>query len=132
MIGVDTNVLLRYVIKDDLAQFERADAFFKQCSSDRPAYVSMVVLAEFIWVLQRYYRYSTVQVLNTVNAMLDAAELNFEMEEHLAPFFARLKPTKGDIADCLIAFCAVRAGCSHTVTFDRRAAGAIPEMELLA
>lgn len=132
MIAVDTNVLLRYVIQDDRTQFEHAERFFRKCSSEEPAFVSLVVLAEFAWVLRRHYRYPPAQVLEVINALLDAAELTFEMEETLAPYFARLSSLKGDVADHLIAFCSRRAGCSHTITFDKAAARSVPGMELLS
>ena len=132
MIAVDTNVLLRYIVRDDPDQFECATEFFKKRTSADPAYVSLVVLAELAWVLRRHYRYSSAQILGLLKALLDTAELSFEMEEVLAPYFSRIKDLKGDVADHLVAFSSMNAGCRHTVSFDRTAAKAIHGMELLA
>ena len=132
MIAVDTNVLLRYIVRDDPDQFERATEFFKKRTSADPAYVSLVVLAELAWVLRRHYRYSSAQILGLLKALLDTVELSFELEEVLAPYFSRMKDLKGDVADHLVALSSMNAGCRHTVTFDRAAAKSVNGMELLA
>ena len=131
MIAVDTNVLLRYIIRDDPVQFERAAEFFNKRTSAEPAYVSLVVLAELAWVLRRHYQYSSAQILGLLKALLDTVELSFELEEVLAPYFSRMKDLKGDVADHLVALSSMNAGCRHTVTFDRAAAHSVPGMELL-
>ncbi|PWV95493.1 putative nucleic-acid-binding protein [Hoeflea marina] len=132
MIAVDTNVLLRYFVHDDHAQFESAKRFFNERTSTEPAYISLVVLAEFAWVLRRRYRYSSAQVLGLLQALLDTAELSFELEDVLAPYFSGMKELKGDVADHLVALSSMRAACSHSVTFDRAASKAVHGMELLA
>ena len=53
MIAVDTNILLRYVVRDDPEQLEKAANFFRERTTEDPAYVSLIVVAEMIWVLRR-------------------------------------------------------------------------------
>ena len=55
MIAVDTNVLLRFVVRDDVVQFKRASRFFDQRTAEDPAFISLIVLAEFVWALRRHH-----------------------------------------------------------------------------
>jgi predicted nucleic-acid-binding protein len=87
-------------------------------------------VVELIWVLRRHYRYPREDVRAAIMALMEAAEVVFEDEEYLSALLAG--SAKGDIADHLIAYCAARAGCSSTVTFDKDAASSIPSMELLS
>jgi len=130
MKAVDTNILLRYIVRDHPEQFNKAAAFLMARTAGDPAYVSLIVVTELIWALRRRYRYSREDVHAVIAALLETAELIFEDELHLSALLAN-RP-KGDIADHLIAFCAKRAECTTVVTFDRNAAKAIPSMELLS
>jgi predicted nucleic-acid-binding protein len=130
MKAVDTNVLLRYIVRDHPQQFEAAAAFLRARTPDDPAFVSLIVVAEFVWALRRRYRYSREDVHAIVVALLEAAEVMFEDEPYLSALLA--DQPKGDIADHLIAYCAARAGCGSVATFDRNAAKIIPTMELLS
>lgn len=130
MKAVDTNLLLRYIVRDDLRQFEKAAVFLNERTPEDPAFVGLIVVAEAAWALRQRYRYSREDVLSLMTALVEAKELVFEEEAYLSMLLAG--NPRGDIADHLIAFCAARAGCSHTVTFDKRAAKAIPSMELLS
>jgi predicted nucleic-acid-binding protein len=132
MKAVDTNVLVRYVVRDDPQQFAKAAAFLEQRTPNDPAFVSLVVLVELVWALRRRYRYSREQVHSLVLALLETAEITFEEEQFLSTLINGNKQTRGDIADHLIAFSAARAGAAFTATFDRQAAKVIPSMELLA
>ena len=129
MKAVDTNVLLRFVVRDDPKQFEVASRFLTARTADDPAYVSLIVLAEMVWALERRYGYPRDSVRGVVLALLESAEVVFEAEASLSMLIAQ--KAKGDIADHLIALSARRAGCASVATFDKRAARAIPSMELL-
>ena len=131
MIAVDTNVLLRYVLKDDPAQFEAAASFFARRSPDDPAFVSLIVLCEMAWVLQQRYRYSQEQVLALVSLLLETAEIRIEDEAEISALVAGGR-NQGDLADHLISHSARRGGSRATATFDRRAAMAVPGMELVS
>lgn len=132
MIGVDTNVLVRFVVKDDLDEFERSSAFLADRTPEQPAFVSIIVLIEFVWVLRSRYRYTQESIGFAIEALLSSPALVFEEGEFLSILLRNTKVKSGDLADHLIAFCAARAGCSRTVTLDAAAANAIPSMELLA
>ena len=132
MNAMDTNVLVRYLVRDDLEQHTKAADFLMGRSADDPAYVSLIVVVELAWVLRRLYRYSRDQVHLVIVRLLETAELAFEEEEYLSTLLHREASMKGDIADHLIVFAASKAGCSRTVTFDRGAAKSVAGMELLA
>lgn len=132
MNAVDTNILVRYLVRDNLQQYTRAADFLNSRSSDDPAYVSLIVVVELIWVLRRLYRYSKEQVRFVLLRLLETAELVFEEEQYIAILLNKDNSTVGDFADHLIVFSAFKAGCSRTVTFDRGAAKSVSGMELLA
>ena len=127
--AVDTNVLLRFVVRDDEDQFARASAFLASRTPADPAFISLVVLVEFAWSLRQRYGRSRGDIRALVTSLLDARELAFEDESEVSTIVA--DATRGELADHLIAYCARRAGCSSTVTFDQRAAKAIGGMELM-
>ena len=130
MIAVDTNILLRFVLRDDEEQFTKASAFFNDRTSNDPAFVSLIVVAELVWVLRQRYGYSRADVGALVSRLLDTAEILFEDHGSLSKIAAEAKA--GDLADHLVSYSARRAGCSHTVTFDLKAARLVPSMELLS
>jgi len=132
VIGVDTNVLLRILVRDEPEQTRKALAFIEHRTPDDPAFVSLIVVAELVWALRQRYEYPMTDIRRLLSAMLEAREFVFEEEALLVDLFNSSDSGRGDVADHLIAFCASRAGCTHTVTFDHRAAKAIPSMELLA
>lgn len=130
MKAVDTNVLLRFVLRDDERQFATAAAFFNSRTAEDPAFISLIVLAELVWALRQRYGYSRSETRSLVVTLLETAELLFEDEGVLSSMVAEAE--RGDLADHLICHSAKRAGCTSTVTFDQDAAKAIPSMELLA
>lgn len=131
MIAVDTNVLLRYILNDDEAQFALASSFFKARTVQNPAFVGLIVLCEMAWSLRRRYGFSREQVRSVVMRLFETAEVQIEAEAEISPLVSGAD-MKADIADLLISHCAGRSGCAATVTLDRRAAARIPGMELLA
>lgn len=130
MKAVDTNVLLRYVVRDDDGQFDKAAEFLATRTPEDPAYIGLIVVAEFVWALRRRYRYPPASIRAILTALLETAEIVFEEEEYLSLLLA--SGPQGDIADHLIAYRAARAGCTSTATFDQNAARSIPSMELLS
>lgn len=130
MIGVDTNVLVRLLTADDTAQHAVAVRFFQDRSATDPAFVSAVTLAETIWVLRFRYRLTSAEILDAVSGILDSDDFIVEGREMLT--VARDAGKSAPLTDFLVAHLGRRAGCSTTVTFDRRAAKLVPSMELLA
>ncbi|MGQ2967748.1 MAG: PIN domain-containing protein [Allorhizobium sp.] len=131
MIGVDTNVLVRFLVEDDPKQNALARDFFSKRSAEDPAFVSAIVLAETVWVLRRNLKLPLATVCDLIQNLLAADRLVVEFTEELDALLSQNTP-QSDIADYLIAWSAKRAGCKAAVTFDRTSAEAIPGMELLA
>jgi len=132
LIGLDTNVVVRIMTGDDDRQVAKIRAFLDGRSADDPAYVSAVVLAETIWVLESRLGYSREAVLTGLERLLTSNELQIEHGERLSDLLQERHGNRIDIADHLVAWSSQAAGCSATVTFDRRAARNIPGMELLS
>lgn len=123
MIGLDANVVVRFLVQDDEIQSPIANRIMARLTRDEPGYISSAVLAEITWVLARAYRAPRSEISQAVEGMLRSAELVVENAEAgyraLAVFNA--SPSVG-YADALIAQTAALAGVSETVTFDRTAA----------
>ena len=122
MIALDSSILLRYLTGDDASQSRVAAILVEErLSADEPGYVSIVALIEMIWVLRRGYGYSAEQVDGVVERLLHAAQL--EIGDRPAVERALAKKS-GGLADRIIHELGLAAGCTETVTFDRRFARA--------
>ncbi len=135
MIGLDTNVLVRYLAQDDAEQSALDTRLIEQdLSASRPGFISLVVLVELCWVLKRLYAATDAELLATVTDVLDAAAFRVEQRGVVQAALAQLAQSttgKAGFADALIAALASHHGCTQTVTFDRGAAKAVG-MTLLA
>lgn len=120
--GLDTNVLVRFFAQDDAEQSRRVDEFMQSLTAERPGFISVVVLAEMIWVLRGSYRASKGQVIDCVNRLLNSPEMVLEGETAIAHAVKLFRNRKADFTDCLIERSCHLAGCGSTVTFDRDAA----------
>lgn len=124
MIGVDTNVLVRYIAQDDRIQSARATAFIeRECSPESPGFVGLVVLAEVVWVSESLYGATRKDVVNIVGRILGTRQLTVQDAETAWQALHSFEAGKADFADCLVASSAIAAGCDQVVTFDKRAAG---------
>lgn len=122
MIGVDTNVLVRYLVQDDPAQTGLAKRFLETELSDRqPGFVSLVVLVETLWVLRSIYALTPVELVETVRDLLEIGQLHVEQRTSVMRALTRIGQRNADLVDALVAEIAVEAGCTRTVTFDRAA-----------
>jgi predicted nucleic-acid-binding protein len=119
MIGLDTNVLVRYFAQDDVAQSKKATALMESFSAERPGYVSQIALVEVVWVLGRSYGVERKQMGEIIESMLGTKELVVEgadtVRKALRVFAAS---DKADFADCLIERSGHVAECEYTATFD--------------
>ena len=123
MIGIDTNVLLRLLVRDDDAQVRAAERFIAtHCSPDDPGFVSLVVIVEPAWALRRVYLYDRSQIAAALGSLLDVAELEVESAVEVRSAIADFATSAAGLVDCLVARTNVAAGCEYTVTFDRKAA----------
>jgi predicted nucleic-acid-binding protein len=118
MIGLDTNILMRYFLRDDPEQSMRAATLMKSLSPSAPGYISSVTLAESVWVLERLYRKPKSDVVFFIRGLLESKQLSVENQDAVAQALRRFEGSNADFADCLIERLCDTAGCSHTMTFD--------------
>ena len=121
MIGLDTNVLVRFLVLDDRAQSARATQIMEALSEADPGFVSAVVLAETVWVLERSYRQDRATIARVVQELLSADGLVLEHPEAVAIAMSSVRDAGADFADALIGAIAAEVGCTRTLTFDRGA-----------
>ncbi|MHB8347321.1 MAG: PIN domain-containing protein [Acidiferrobacterales bacterium] len=122
MLGIDTNVLVRFLVRDDEAQFERARRLIKrEVSAGRRVFVNQLVIMESEWVLRSRYAVSKHQIIETLSGLLDAADVQFEDEPALEQALFLWKDTTADFADCMIDAKNRRLGCRVTASFDSKA-----------
>lgn len=120
MIGIDTNVLVRYVVGDDERQFAAAARTLESLSEDRPGFVTQVVLAELYWVLARTYRYPAASCLAVVRGLVATASMEFDDAEGVVRAL-ELAEAGADFPDALIQGAMELFGVRDTVTFDEAA-----------
>jgi predicted nucleic-acid-binding protein len=122
VIGVDSNVLVRYLVQDEPRQAAMAQRFVeRQLSSERPGHISLITLAETIRVLQRSYGVDKPDLIPILANL--AADDRFVVQEVDALWLSleSCEQTDADLADALIYHLNQRQGCTHTVTFDKKA-----------
>ncbi|MDX2238387.1 MAG: type II toxin-antitoxin system VapC family toxin [Hyphomonadaceae bacterium] len=125
MIGLDTNVVVRFLVQDDPQQSALATQLMEGLTRERPGFIGMVVLAEITWVLSRAYKASRQDIANAVEGLLRANEIVVEnAEAGYRAVAAYQRAGAGEFADALIAQTASLSGASEIVTFDAQAAKA--------
>jgi predicted nucleic-acid-binding protein len=122
VIGLDTNVLVRYIMQDDTKQSPLATRFVESLTPESPGFVPLVAIVELGWVLSSAYELGRGQLIEAVEALLRTKELVVEHGETVWKGLRLLQSARGDFADCLIACSAEATGCAKTMTFDRGAA----------
>jgi predicted nucleic-acid-binding protein len=122
MIGLDTNVLVRYVAQDDPVQSARATELIESLSATSPGFIAMVSIVELVWVLQSCYGSTKDEIVQLMGTLLRTKELIVEHAEIVWQALRSFTSAKADFADCLIERCAHAAGSDYVVTFDRKAA----------
>ena len=123
MIGLDTNILVRYLAQDDPVQSPQAtDLIERHLTEDEPGFVSVVTMAEIARVLSSVHRLANSAVADTIERVLQAGALVVENEQEVFTAMIAVREARGTFGDALIVALGAKAGCSHTLTFDRRAA----------
>lgn len=123
MIGLDTNVLVRYLVRDDPAQTARADRLIEsRCTPEHPGRVALVTLCELYWVLRRGYGYRQPDILRVLRGLLSAADLDLENPALVGAAIQASERGKVGFADHVIAHGNAEAGAKPTFTFDSAAA----------
>lgn len=131
MIGLDTNVLVRYVTQDDPVQSPKASELIESLTTFSPGFVSLVSVVELVWVLQSCYQSARADIVTVLETLLRTRELTIEHAEIIWQALRRFTVSKADFADCLIERCAHGAGCEYTATFDLNAAKAVGMRRLI-
>ena len=123
MIGLDSNVLVRYIVQDDPAQSHAATRLIEsQCTVHSPGWVGITVLMGLVWVLTTAYRYEKAVVTSVIRQLLRTTELMVEDREIAWTALREFETGIADFADCLLSHRNRASGCTQTYTFDRKAA----------
>lgn len=122
MMGLDSNILVRYLTQDDPIQSPKAtEVIERRLTEENPGFVSIVAMVETVWVLDRAYELATNEIAAAVERMLQTSVLVVENEQQVFTAMIALKEGRGSFADALIVALGARVGCSRTLTFDQKA-----------
>ncbi len=124
MIGLDTNVLVRYIMQDDVKQAAKATKLMESLSAQAPGFITLVSVVELVWVLSSSYGLDRKQVAQALEIILRSRQLIVDHAEHVVRALRAFTAGNADFADCLIERIAASAGCAQTMTFDAAAAKA--------
>lgn len=131
MIGLDTNILLRYITNDDAAQAKAAEALIaSRCSREQPGFISTSVLVELLWSLSSGYGYSRDDLQKVMSELIEAQEFRLEQFDLVVEAFTDWQSSSAGYTDILLGLINAQNGCETTYTFDRRAS-ALPTFTLL-
>lgn len=122
MIGLDTNILVRYFVKDDPEQTRLAVNLIYALSPAEPGWVGQATILELVWVMTRIYRVKKDRVAQVLDMLLASRDIVVGQDDTAREALRLYRAGNTDFADCLIAASAKAAGCRRTVTFDRIAA----------
>ena len=122
MIGLDTNVLVRYIAQDDPKQSPKATHLIESLTVDAPGYVSVVSVVELVWVLTGCYASTKGEICEVLETLLRTKEIIVAHTDTVWKALRLFKEGRADFADCMIERSANEAGCGYTATFDRDAA----------
>jgi predicted nucleic-acid-binding protein len=122
MLGIDTNVLIRYIVQDDPEQSKHATQFIETvCKEENMIFISGIVLCELVWVLESAYEYQKKNILEVLEKILRTREFCIHQPEILWNAFHDYKKIAVDFSDSYIAHLNHANQCEHTITFDKKA-----------
>ena len=122
MIGLDTNVIVRYIMQDDARQSRLASTLIEKLTIDEPGFVPLVAVIELVWVLSSSFELARVQITSALEILLQTKEIQIERAEVVWRALRIYQGSSADFADCMVERSAAAAGCLRTMTFDRGAA----------
>ena len=124
MLGIDTNVLIRFLVRDDEMQFEKARKLIRrEVAAGHRVFVNQLVLMETEWVLRSRYTVPKNQIIEAISGLLNATDIQFEDEPSIEEALFIWKESAADFADYLIGAKNRRMGCRATATFAGQAPG---------
>jgi predicted nucleic-acid-binding protein len=122
MTGIDTNVLVRYITRDEPDQYRAAKAFLEShCTRETPGFVNAIVLCELVWVLTGAYDATRDEVVRVIDQLLRTRQLQIERRDQVHAALNAYQKHSAGFADCLLGQINLHAGCTETVTFDQDA-----------
>jgi len=131
MIALDTNVLVRFLVKDDEQQAELVRVLFMEAEQRKePLLVPLLVVLELIWVLESVYEISRSKIVGAIEDLIHMTVLQFERVSVVQRFVRSARDGRGDLADLFIAGSAMESGCQSILTFDKKASR-LPMFQLL-
>jgi len=123
MIGLDTNVLVRYIAQDDPQQAAKAARLIeRELSEARPGFIATVALAELVWVMEECYRSTKPEIVAILQRILRTRQFVVEEAETVWKAVRLFESARADFADCLIDCIGAAHDCEFTATFDKDAA----------
>jgi predicted nucleic-acid-binding protein len=122
MIGLDTNVLVRYIMQDDARQSALATRLIEGLSEDAPGFITIVSVIELTWVLESAFELNRSQIVEAFQRIMSVDVFKLDRVGVVASALRTYADGKADFADCLIERLSAQAGCDRTMTFDRNAA----------
>jgi predicted nucleic-acid-binding protein len=122
MIGLDTNVLVRYIMQDDPRQSPKATRLIESLGADSPGFIAVVSVVELYWVLTSCYGLDAHDVKRALEALLRAKQIVVDRADQVLRALRSFNDGKADFADCLIERISSSVGCTETLTFDANAA----------
>lgn len=124
MIGLDTNVIVRYLTHDDPIQTSAAVKMLDSLAPDEPGFLSLVVIVELVWVLESFYSARKSEIERVLETLLSNDRLVVERSEIVWQALRKFSSSRAGFSDCLIEHCSQAAECEYTVTLDKHAAAA--------
>ena len=120
MIGLDTNVLLRFLLQDDEVQGENASRAIGQAAArNEPLFVGLVVLCESVWVLESVYRYRKPELVGVLDELLATGGFEIEQRDVVRAALGDYRASRAGFADCVIGRTNESHGCRQSLTFER-------------
>lgn len=124
MKGLDTNILVRYLVRDEPNQTALANRFIEtKCTAEAPGFISHIVLCELVWVLTSGYGYRLYDSLKALEQMLRVSQLRIESPQIVWQALTDTRKGRADFSDYLLARANSAHGCEYTATFDKKAGG---------
>lgn len=120
MIGLDTNVIVRHLVQDDVEQGASATRAIAQLRPEDPGFLTVVVLVEIYWVLTRGYKFSAAAVTHALSALVDSPDIVVQDEPSVRAALG-LARAGSDFADGLISSACKSRGCTRVLSFDGKA-----------
>ena len=118
MIGLDTNVLVRYIMQDEAKQAAKATKLIEGLTAKEPGFIAIVSVVELVWVLSSFYGKDKAQIVQALDVILRSKQLVVDQAEHVVRALRAYAAGNADFADCLFERTAVAAGSIRTMTFD--------------